>query len=409
MQIWLGDFYSALVGPVYAFWFSYASILLLVVFASCLAHFLAQRYLVVVVRRLLGRANKNSIKECLHQRLFHKTAHLVPAIIIYLSASHLYFEQLGWTKWFSHGLSTVSLLYILFTVIIVLSSLLNIAEAIYATRPSAKKHSIRSYVQVLKLIAWFITIIIAIAILIGKSPMFLLTGLGAAAAILMLVFKDTIMSLVASIQISIYDMVRVGDWLVVKQYGADGDVIEMSLNTIKVQNFDKTITTFPTAAVMTTGVTNWRGMSEAGGRRIKRAIHLDISSICFCNQALLDKIATLDIMCPVLERKMAEIHKYNQDKKISTTQMANGRQLTNVGLFRHYIEAYIRQREDIHQKFTFLIRQLASDANGLPLEIYIFTNTTNWVEYEGIQSDIFDHIFAVLDYFDLKIFQNITT
>ena len=268
-----------------------------------------------------------------------------------------------------------------------------------------KHKPIKSYFQILKIIIWVITFIFGISILLDKSPMVFLTGLGAISAVTMLVFKDTILGFVASIQVAAYDSVRVGDWITISGKNVDGDVIDVSVNTVKVRNFDNTVVTLPTYELMTASVQNWRGMTESGGRRIKRSILIDIDSIHFCNDALLAELSKLMLLNNDLENKKQEIHSYNLNAKIDKSLPANGRDLTNIGLFRTYIENYLRNNDKIHKNMTFLVRQLQPTEMGLPIEVYVFTNDTKWENYEKIQSDIFDHLLATLPYFQLKAFQ----
>ena len=232
--------------------------------------------------------------------------------------------------------------------------------------------------------------------------------MGALTAVILLIFRDTILSFVASIQISSYDLVKIGDWIEVPKFGADGDVIDISLNVIKVQNFDKTITVIPTYKLIEDSFKNWRGMTLSGGRRIKRAVYIDQSTIKFCTEEMLTRFEKFHLIKDYINQKMEEVKKYNFDKGIDNSELVNGRRLTNVGTFRAYLKQYLMQREDINKNLTFLIRQLPPGPEGLPIEIYVFANNIVWSIYEDIQSDIFDHVLAVVPQFELKIFQNPT-
>jgi miniconductance mechanosensitive channel len=224
----------------------------------------------------------------------------------------------------------------------------------------------------------------------------------------MLVFKDTILSFVSSIQISSNDLFKIGDWVEAPQFGADGDVIDIALHTVKIQNWDKTISVIPTHKLIDSSFKNWRGMSESGGRRVKRSINIDMNSIKFCTDEMIGRYRKFDLIKQYIENKISDIDKHNTTKNIMDETLVNGRALTNIGTFREYISAYLSNHPKIHKDMTFLIRQLAPTENGVPIQIYIFINDTNWVSYESIQSDIFDHLLAISQEFDLRVFQNPT-
>lgn len=247
-----------------------------------------------------------------------------------------------------------------------------------------------------------VAVIFIIALLTGESPWELLAGLGALTAVLLLIFRDTILSFVASLQIASNDLVHVGDWIEMPKYGADGDVIDIALHTIKVQNWDKTITVIPTYKLIEESFKNWRGMTAAGGRRIKRAIHIDLNTIEFCTDEMLDRFEKIRLIADYIQNKRTEI---SNDPKNKENENINKRRLTNIGTFRIYIEKYIQSHPKIHKDLTCMVRQLAPTAQGLPLEIYMFTNDTAWVNYEAIQSDIFDHILAIISEFGLRVYQ----
>ncbi len=336
---------------------------------------------------------------------FRKLSHIVPGIIIYklipIALSGIY----GWTNNLVGFIQDISLIYIVLTFVWFLLSVSNATVDWYKRISDSSSKPILAYIQAAKIIVWGFGIILIISIVIQKSPLALLAGLGAASAVLLLVFRDTITGFVANIQVSIYDMVRVGDWVTMPSYGADGTVIEISVNTTKIQNFDKTIVTVPTSSLITNGVQNWRGMQESGGRRIKRSINVNIDTIKFCDPDLLSRLKNLNYMQEYIDEAQRKITEHNKKLGVNTDVVANGRQLTNIGLFRAYVSNYLKNHPDVSKDMTFLIRQLQSTPTGLPLEVYIFTNNTNWVIYEGIQADIFDHLFAALPLFDLKTFQ----
>ncbi len=295
--------------------------------------------------------------------------------------------------------------FIILTIVMALSAALNLANELYQRRPDATSRPIKGYVQVLKIILYAACTILIVAVLMEQSPLLLLSGLGAMAAVLMLVFKDTILSLVASVQLTSNDMLRVGDWIEMPQLNADGDVIDIALHTVKVQNWDKTITTIPTYKLIEQSYKNWRGMSESGGRRIKRSLFIDQNSIRFLTpeeQATMRRFALID---DYLDRKQVELDQWNARLAEAGRDPVNTRRVTNIGTFRAYVIAYLRAHARIAQDMTQLVRQLQPTPQGLPLEVYCFTSTTAWAEYESIQADIFDHLLAILPEFDLRLFQ----
>ena len=272
----------------------------------------------------------------------------------------------------------------------------------------SEKFNIKSYTQVFKLVVNSAGIVILAALLAGKSPIYFLSGLGALTAVLILVFKDTILSLVSSVQISSNDLFKIGDWIEAPQFGADGNVVDIALHSVKVQNWDKTICVIPTSKLINSSFKNWRGMSESGGRRIKRSIKIDMKSIKFCTTSMIEKFRAIALLKEYLDKKIIEIEKENVKKSINNSDILNSRSLTNIGTFRAYIQFYLKNNPKIHNEMTFLVRQLSPQSDGLPIEIYVFSNDTDWINYESIQSDIFDHLLAILPEFELEIFQNLS-
>jgi miniconductance mechanosensitive channel len=296
--------------------------------------------------------------------------------------------------------------FIILTIVLAINAALSFANDLYQRRPDAANRPIKGYIQVLKIVLFAAAAILMIAALMEQSPLLLLSGLGAMAAVLMLVFKDTILSLVASVQLTSNDMLRVGDWIEMPQLNADGDVIDIALHTVKVQNWDKTITTIPTYKLIESSFKNWRGMQDHGGRRIKRSLLIDQASVRFLTpdeHGALRRFALLD---PYLDRKQTELDTWNHDLAAQGRDPVNSRRMTNIGTFRAYIAAYLRAHPGIADKMTQLVRQLQPTPQGLPLEIYCFTSTTAWAGYENIQSDIFDHLLAVMGEFGLSVFQD---
>lgn len=296
--------------------------------------------------------------------------------------------------------------FIILTIAIAVSGMLTLVNDIYQRRPSTANRPIKGYVQVGKMLVYAAAAILIIAALIDRSPLLLLSGLGAMAAVLMLVFKDTILSLVASVQIGSNDMVRVGDWIEMPQLDANGDVIDIALHTVKVQNFDKTITTIPTHRMISESFRNWRGMSESGGRRIMRSLMIDQNSVHFLSADELDRLSRFALLRDYIAGKRADVEQWNASNAVSAD--VDARRLTNIGTFRAYVLAYLKARPDIADDKTLLVRQLAPTENGLPLQVYAFANSTVWAVYEGIQADIFDHLIAIMPEFGLRLFQHPT-
>ena len=286
-----------------------------------------------------------------------------------------------------------------------LDSILNAVSVVYSESKRARTVPIKGFIQVAKIVIYFISGIFIFSAVIGKSPLYLFSGLGALTAVLMLIFKDAILGFVAGIQLTTNKMVSIGDWLEMPKYGADGDVIDIALTTVKVQNWDKTITTIPTYALISDSFKNWRGMSESGGRRIKRSINIDVNTIKFCDDQMLERFAKIQYIREYLETKKQDIATHNKQTGADTACRVNGRRLTNVGTFRAYVVAYLKAHPMIHQDMTFLVRQLQPTEHGLPIEIYVFSKDQVWANYEAIQADIFDHILAVIPEFDLRLFQ----
>ena len=295
-------------------------------------------------------------------------------------------------------------IYFIVTVMFFIDSVLNGFLEYYSGLPVSHDIGIKGFIQAIKLIILLVGLIFIMSILLGKSPVFFLSGLGALTAVLLLIFKDAILGFVAGIQISVNNMVKVGDWVEMPTHMADGDVIDISLTTVKIQNWDKTITSIPTYDLISKPFKNWRGMQNSGGRRIKRSIMIDMNTIRFADDAMIQDFKRISLIRPYVESKIAEIDAFNRDNQIDD-RPRNGRSITNVGTFRAYCQAYLKAHPKIHDKMTFLIRQLAPTSKGLPIEIYVFSNDIVWANYEGIQSDIFDHLLAILPVFELSVFQ----
>jgi miniconductance mechanosensitive channel len=295
--------------------------------------------------------------------------------------------------------------FIVLTIALALADALDIINIIYQQREDARLRPIKGYIQVTKIVVYLLAIILIIAALVDRSPLILLSGLGAMVAVLMLIFQDTILSLVASMQITSSDLVRVGDWIEMPQFNADGEVVDLALHTVKVQNWDKTITTIPTKRLISESFINWRGMQESGGRRIKRSIYIDQNSIHFLDADFLEELRSFTILQRYLEQKISELEIWNKRLTEQGFPSVNARRVTNIGTFRAYIEQYLKNHPRIRQDMTLMVRQLDPTPEGLPLEVYCFTKTVAWGEYEAIQADIFDHLYAIIDQFELAVFQ----
>ena len=299
-------------------------------------------------------------------------------------------------------------IFLIFYVIWLLSSIVNAFADTLRSRPSLADKPLDSYVQVVKIILYCIGVIILFSILTGQKPGVILGGLGAASAILMLIFKDTILGFVASMQVSANDMVRIGDWITMPKYGADGDVIKITLTTVKIRNFDKTITTIPPYSLVSDSFQNWRGMVETGGRRVKRSLYVKQSTIRFFSDEEVKEMQEIQAIAEYITTRSREIAAYNQHTGADKSLALNGRNLTNMGLFREYVKNYLSHHPDVHKEMLLLVRQLQPTSKGLPLELYFFTATTMWARYEDITSDVFDHVTAAAKFFDLELFEDIS-
>jgi miniconductance mechanosensitive channel len=380
--------------------FAVVAVLLL----SAAANFVAKRYIVAGFTYAISRTKTRWDDSVLRQTTLKRLARLAPALVIYLLTPNA-LEGLDWAISF---IRSAVMIYMIIILMLALDSLLNTAEDIYQKYRASKQVPIKGFIQVLKLIVYFLAAILIISILLNKTPVFLLSGIGALAAVMMLVFRDAILGFVAGIQLAANKMVSVGDWVEMPKYGADGDVLEVALTTVKVQNWDKTITTIPTYALISDSFKNWSGMSESGGRRIKRSVNFDMSSIRFCDEEMLARYEKIQYIAEYIEQKKGELEAFNQSTNVDNASLANGRRMTNIGTFRAYVIAYLRHHPMINQDMTFLVRQLQPSQYGLPIEIYVFSKDKVWANYEAIQADIFDHILAVVPEFDLRAYQNPT-
>ena len=374
--------------------------LCLLVLVAFIADFVVRRILTRLILRIVGRAVHDL--DVLLRPVVRSFTRVVPAVIIH--------QGIGGVPHLAPGFVTlvqnVAGAFMIVAVAIGIGAGLDMANALYARSPRAHRRSIKGYLQVLKIVIYAIATILVIAALIDRSPLLLLSGLGALAAVLMLVFKDTILSLVASVQLNSNDMLRVGDWIEMPQVNADGDVIDIALHTVKVQNWDKTITTIPTWRLISESYRNWRGMQDSGGRRIKRSLLIDQTSARFLTEAERERMRRFLLIDDYLADKSAEMADWNAKLVEAGRDPVNMRRSTNIGAFRAYVQNYLENHPRIRQDMTLLVRQMQPTETGLPLEIYAFTATVAWAEYEAIQADIFDHLLAILPEFDLRLVQS---
>ncbi|MEE2903296.1 MAG: mechanosensitive ion channel domain-containing protein [Myxococcota bacterium] len=375
-----------------------AAIIAGAVVLSIVAYLIARRVILRGLRYFTQKTKFSWDDIILEQGVFNKLALLAPAIVIYYFGYA--FDQVG--VFLQRGVSS----YVLFVFLLAVNDLLTAVNLIYNRYEFAKSRPIKGYIQVVKLIVFSIGGLTIIALVMGKSPAVVISGLGALTAVLMLVFKDSILSLVASIQLATNDLIRIGDWVEMPKFNANGEVSDIALNAVKIQNFDKTITSIPTHRFLEDSFKNWRGMAESGTRRILKSIHLDQTSVRFLTEEELDKLEKVAVLSDYIKGRRQEITQHNQDKSVDLSISANGRRLTNLGTFRQYVFEYLHNNENIRNDLTLLVRLLQPTNQGIAVQIYCFSADQRWAQYEGIQGDIIDHLLAVLGDFDLRVFQD---
>ncbi|MGE4651700.1 MAG: mechanosensitive ion channel domain-containing protein [Myxococcota bacterium] len=375
---------------------------LLALAAICwLAHWVTRRFLVVGIERLVRRS-ETGWDDALHDEdVFGRLSGLIPALLVWFGAALI--PDANQTV--QTVVSRVAFAAMVLVGSRSLMALLTATNVIYENDQRHQNLSIKGYVQVVKIVVAVLAVIGILSILVDRSPVIFLSGLGAMTAVILLIFRDTILSLVASLQISGNDLVRVGDWIEMPQFGADGDVIDVALHTVKVQNWDKTITTIPTHRLISDPFKNWRFMSLSGGRRIKNSLHVDLGSVRFLESEEIEELSRFVLLRDYIERKRAELREHNQRPGLDPSVDADIRRLTNLGTFRAYMELYLRANKEIHPDMTLMVRQLASGPTGIPLEVYCFTRTTDWAAYEGILADLCEHFLAIAPRFGLRAFQ----
>jgi miniconductance mechanosensitive channel len=397
---------------------------LLISLIAYIAFIIVRKFMHYVVHRVAAQTETQWDDILVENKVFKALANLVPALIFFYAANYAGPDALQIANqsdpavaqkiasdhylFLDDVLIRLSKLYLMGIAVYLVNALLNSLMGIYNTTPYAATRPIKGYIQLIKIFIYGMAAILTIAYLFNKDPWDLVIGLGTMAAVLMLIFKDTILGFVASIQLSANNMVKLGDWVTVPKHNADGTVIDITLNTVKVQNWDKTIATIPTYALVSESFNNWKGMEESGGRRIKRSVLIDVNSIKFCDAAMLGRFEKFDLIRDYVMEKEKELRDYNRTRNVKDGDYISGRHQTNVGIFRKYLEVYLKQHPKIHKEMTFLVRQLQPTGQGLPVEIYVFSTDQEWAKYEAIQADIFDHVLAVVPEFELRVFQEVT-
>ncbi|RMZ51881.1 mechanosensitive ion channel family protein [Flavobacteriaceae bacterium PRS1] len=377
------------------------ALLILLFIVMFIIGFVARKILLTVSTRLSSKSKTNFDDLLVANKTPRNIARIIP-LLIAIEFNPFVFSDFDYAeKVVEKGLQVFAIVLTLWIV----RSFLNTLKDYFKTLPRLKDKPIDSFMQVFMIFTWIVGVFSAFAIITDTEIWAYFTALGAASAIIILVFRDTILGFVASIQVSINDMVRIGDWITFEKYGADGDVIEINLSTVKVQNFDKTITTIPTYALISDSFKNWRGMENSGGRRIKRSLNIKLNSIKYLSENEIDKLKKIDLISAYLKKRHSDISEYNIKNNINKELLLNGRNLTNIGVFRKYLETYVEHHSAINKDMMIMVRQLAPTTQGIPLEIYAFSSDKRWKNYEYIMSDIFDHLIAAVPYFDLEIFE----
>jgi miniconductance mechanosensitive channel len=372
------------------------------ILVAYLADVIARRRVMKLVLLVIKRSQYRWDDVLQEYRVFEKLSHIVPAVVVYFGVQLVP----GISDSVVDSIQSLAAAVMVAIVVLTVGGFLSATNDIYQDYEISKTRPIKGYLQVVKIIVYVLGGVVVLATLMQKNPLVFVGGIGAMTAIILLVFRDTILSLVASVQIASNDMIRVGDWVEMPKFNADGDVIDIALHTVKIQNWDNTITTVPTSKFIEESFKNWRGMSESGARRIKRSISIDKNAIRFLTDDEVERFRRFTLLSDYIENKQKELKAFNES--VGAEGKVNWRRLTNIGTLRAYIVNYLRNHPKIHQDRTLLVRQLPPTPDGLPIELYVFSNDTAWVAYEDIQSDIFDHIIALLPEFDLRLFQHPT-
>ncbi|MCK5764904.1 MAG: mechanosensitive ion channel [Bacteroidales bacterium] len=377
---------------------------IIIIILAILSFYIARYFIIKTVHIIVARSKTKWDDILAEKRVFIRLAYLAPAIVINFLTSH----ALSDFDFLNRIIQIITAIYMVIILLQVVTAILNALNEIYQSYEVSRGKPIKGYIQVAKIIAYTIAFVVIITVLLGDRNLGWLAGFGAFSAVLMLIFKDPILGFVGGIQLSANNMVRIGDWIEMPKYGANGTVTDISLTTVKVQNWNKTITTIPTYTLITDYFKNWRGMEESGGRRIKRSINIDMNSIKFCTPEMLERFQKFEYVSEYVEETEKQLTNYNDKKNIDNDILVNGRRQTNIGIFRAYLKGYLRNNPKVHNDMTFLVRQLQPTGDGLPIEVYVFSKDQEWDIYEDNQADIFDHILAVVQEFDLKVFQQPT-
>ena len=384
---------------------NFAVLLIIILLALALDYIC--RYILLGAFKKFAKKTTNQLDDLIiEKKIINKGMHIIPSILIFTMLPLAYPSSAD--KEILVLLQKLCQIYIITVSLLFINSLLNLGVELFHRNDKFKDKPLKGFVQIVQVILFSVGIILLISILINESPSTIFTGIGASAAILMLVFKDTILGFVAGIQLSANDMLRVDDWISMPKYGADGTVIEITLNTVKVKNFDNTISTIPPYALISESFQNWRGMRESPGRRIKRSINLDMNSVKFCTPEMLEKYRKISLLAGYIDDTENKLQTYNQTNQIDNTILVNGRRQTNLGVFRAYLQRYLESLPEVNKEMICMVRHLQPTEKGIPMELYFFSSIKDWVIYETIQADVFDHVLAVIPEFDLQIFQELS-
>ena len=382
------------------------AVLLIIILLALAVDYIC-RYILLGAFKKFAKKTTNQLDDLIiEKKIINKGMHIIPSILIFTMLPIAYPSPAD--KEILVLLQKLCQIYIITVSLLFINSLLNLGVELFHRNDKFKDKPLKGFVQIVQVILFSVGVILLISILINESPSTIFTGIGASAAILMLVFKDTILGFVAGIQLSANDMLRVDDWISMPKYGADGTVIEITLNTVKVKNFDNTISTIPPYALISESFQNWRGMRESPGRRIKRSINLDMNSVKFCTPEMLEKYRKISLLAGYIDDTENKLQTYNQTNQIDNTILVNGRRQTNLGVFRAYLQRYLESLPEVNKEMICMVRHLQPTEKGIPMELYFFSSIKDWVIYETIQADVFDHVLAVIPEFDLQIFQELS-
>lgn len=391
------------VSPQTADWMDQFIAFALVLVIAFAADMICRKILLKAIARLVLKTKATWDDIMFDRNVMVHLSRMVAPVVIYLFIPIAFAQTDSVTLSFIRRLCYI---YIIFSFLLFVNSFLKAAYTVYGEKESMRDRPLKGLLQTLQVSLWSIGLIVVVAELLGKSPLSLLAGLGASAAVLMLVFKDSIMGFVSGVQLSANDMLKVGDWIAMPKYGADGTVIEVTLNTVKVRNWDNTITTIPPYLLVSDSFQNWRGMRESGGRRVKRSINIDMTSVRFCTPQMLEKYRKIDLLKDYIDQTEAEVRAYNEQNGIDNAVLVNGRRQTNLGVFRAYLTAYLKSLPVVNTDLNCMVRHLQPTDHGLPVELYFFSTIKDWIPYEGVQADVFDHVLAIIPEFDLRVFQS---